>query len=767
MKNQKSTEMWENAFEKINEKYITEAAELAPASEFDNLYATPTEKSNGNLKFALAAAAAVVVSFIGVGFFFKGTGIEPLSPSAGSISTSNEEATPDVTEISDNGTMSTTTITLGENGEIITVVSKSDSATTTATLPPDEQQQILNEEHNETAEAETRPLTLADVINLSKKGDSLTWSDFEPFEGKDVGSGLYIMHYEINEEYSVTVGGVPYEAPWYINLVRNSGTENEEAIDIRTEDVLAFLSKASEPDAQYYTVKDKVLYISDEVAEIPAYMFSKATDFTQVSIPASVEKIGDYAFAGSAVKSVVFEGDAEIRDYAFVDCTGLESVSFLGDVKRIGVHAFSDCNIGGITLPDSFTNLGNNAFSGNKNIKVLYRGETYDSGNLYGLTSAVEIQAIRRADEKYNIKDSVLKISEGTTKIEPYAFEGIDSFTEVIIPEGVTEIGENAFAETKVKKITLPDSLTKIGDYAFYSSSLEEITIPSGVKEIGYSAFDRCGNLQKLTLNSGLEKIGERAFMLCSVLSDVEIPDTVREIRNDAFANTGLCSVKIPASVQRLGAGVFSHCIMLEEAVFEGRMNTIPDSCFYNCTSLRSVVLPEELRSIGIYSFYYCTSLDIVLPDTVKTIADGAFEGCTQFDGTFKPMPGATDDFVLVCPVSNPVIAEGYGSYENHKGIDYTGEAGQEVSAAADGTVSGVYWTKEYGNHVIIDHNNGFQTLYAHLDKINVDKGNKITAGRLIGTMGNTGLTTGVNLHFELLKDGVNLNPEDYIVLYN
>ena len=743
--------MWENAFEKINEQYITESAELAPVGETDNLRAVPSPKSTGNLKFALAAAAAVIVSFIGVGFFFRGTGIEPLSPASSATDISLDGGKPSATEISGSGTM-TTTIVTNNNGEIITVVSRSDEAVTTSTTPP---------------ETEKRPLTLADVIALSEKDDNLMWSDFEPFEGKEVGSGLYIMCYEINDEYSVMIGGVPAEKPMYVRLVRNYGAQNEEYIDLRTDDVLKFLNKAPAPADSNYTVKNKVLYISDEVTEIPEYMFTGATDFTQVSIPASVTKIGDYAFARSAVESVVFEGNVEICNYAFVDCINLKNVAFLNSVGRIGAHAFSDCSLGDISLPDNFTSLGNNAFSGNRNIKISYCGEIYDYSSLYSFEIAVYEQQTRNIASEYRIEASVLYIPEGTTKIEAHAFEGMDNFGEVVIPEGVTEIGEYAFANTKALRINLPDSLTKIGDYAFYSAyTLKEIEIPAKVKEIGYSAFDRCGGLEKVTLNSGLEKIGDRAFLCCGMLTEIEIPDTVKEIGVSAFENSGLLSVTIPSSVEKVDGAAFAMCVMLEEVIFEGSMDTIPDSCFSNCTALRSVTLPKGLSTINWYAFAYCTSLDIVLPDTVKFIGDGAFEGCTQFDGTLKPAdfaPETTDVFSLICPVDKPVINESYGSYNNHIGIDYGGEMGQNVFAAADGTVLGVQWKDGYGNCIIIDHGNGYQTLYAHLEERYIKEGEKVTAGQTIAGMGNTGLATGVHLHFELLKDGVNLNPQDYI----
>ncbi len=85
-----------------------------------------------------------------------------------------------------------------------------------------------------------RKLTLDDVVMLSQKGDALTWSDFERYQGQEIGSGLYIMCYEIDELFDVLVGGVPDETPWYISLKVNY--EADGSIDIRTEDVSTFIA---------------------------------------------------------------------------------------------------------------------------------------------------------------------------------------------------------------------------------------------------------------------------------------------------------------------------------------------------------------------------------------------------------------------------------------------------------------------------------------------------------------------------------------------
>ena len=100
---------------------------------------------------------------------------------------------------------------------------------------------------------EGRKLTLDDVVMLAQKGDALTWSDFEQYQGQEIGFGLYIMRYEIDELFDVLVGGVPKETPMYIYL--RAQNEAEDHIDIRTENVSAFIEahrndvpKAVEPN---------------------------------------------------------------------------------------------------------------------------------------------------------------------------------------------------------------------------------------------------------------------------------------------------------------------------------------------------------------------------------------------------------------------------------------------------------------------------------------------------------------------------------------
>jgi len=99
-----------------------------------------------------------------------------------------------------------------------------------------------------------------------------------------------------------------------------------------------------------------------------------------------------------------------------------------------------------------------------------------------------------------------------------------------------------------------------------------------------------------------------------------------------------------------------------------------------------------------------------------------------------------------------------------HKGDDIANAVGTPILAADSGTVVVAGWTNSgYGNHIIIDHGNGFQTLYAHLSQISVVTGTRVTRGTTIGLMGSTGRSTGSHLHFEIRTSSGNVDPMGYL----
>lgn len=100
-----------------------------------------------------------------------------------------------------------------------------------------------------------------------------------------------------------------------------------------------------------------------------------------------------------------------------------------------------------------------------------------------------------------------------------------------------------------------------------------------------------------------------------------------------------------------------------------------------------------------------------------------------------------------------------------HSGVDFEAKLGQPVYATADGIVEKAGWYHSYGNTVIIKHENGYQTLYGHLTRINVKEGQRVKSGDLVGKAGSTGRSTGTHLHYEIIKNGKKLNPSKFLSL--
>ena len=108
-----------------------------------------------------------------------------------------------------------------------------------------------------------------------------------------------------------------------------------------------------------------------------------------------------------------------------------------------------------------------------------------------------------------------------------------------------------------------------------------------------------------------------------------------------------------------------------------------------------------------------------------------------------------------------------FGGYvgEFHPGIDIKGSVGDEVYATADGIVVRNDWYGGYGNAVLIDHGSGLTTLYGHLSRVNVVPGQEVKTGDVIGFMGSTGRSTGPHVHYEIRKNGEDIDPAPFLTL--
>lgn len=104
-----------------------------------------------------------------------------------------------------------------------------------------------------------------------------------------------------------------------------------------------------------------------------------------------------------------------------------------------------------------------------------------------------------------------------------------------------------------------------------------------------------------------------------------------------------------------------------------------------------------------------------------------------------------------------------FGTTRNHYGVDFGGNTGEPIVAAAPGVVLTAGWMNGYGNTVVVSHGDGFTTLYAHQNEILVSTGDSVAGGDLIGRVGSTGWSTGPHLHWEIRVDGVAVDPEPYL----
>ena len=206
-----------------------------------------------------------------------------------------------------------------------------------------------------------------------------------------------------------------------------------------------------------------------------------------------------------------------IGDYAFRDCNNLKSITIPEGVTSIGSGAFYDCNILTAVHISSIEAWCKISFDGNFSNPLYYAHNLYLNGELV----------------------TELVIPEGMTSIGNYAFQGCSSLSAINIPESVTSIGNSAFSVCSgLTDITIPEGVTSIGNSAFYGcSSLTAITLPEGVTNIESSVFYNCTLLTSITPPEGVTSIGERAFGNCYSLTTIVLPKNLKNIYSQAFAN--------------------------------------------------------------------------------------------------------------------------------------------------------------------------------------------------------------------------------------
>lgn len=367
---------------------------------------------------------------------------------------------------------------------------------------------------------------------------------------------------------------------------------------------------------------------------------------TSIVIPARVAAVGGLSRGtfrnNTSLTSVTFEKGSRITSIpteAFNFCTALKSIHLPATVTEIERNAFIYCkSLAAVTIEEGgeILKIGNTAFKGTKlsvtNINALIKNVTEISEYAYQETTStvdedgtlvipegittIGREAFRKANGIKKIQFPSLLVS-----IESYAFSECSNLTEVVIPDGVISIGDSAFRGcASLKKVVVPSSVVDLGNYAFISCfALEEADVAC---DIGYRMFDGCDKLKNLTLGNTVTAIGDYAFNGCDSLERVVLPSSL--------TNVG----EVPA----IGREAFRDCKKLESVAFAENYNqiTIGESAFSGCINLSKVVFPSNLVNmdavnkvncaIGAYSFAGCTSLtELIGLEILEGIGDYAF----------------------------------------------------------------------------------------------------------------------------------------------
>lgn len=291
----------------------------------------------------------------------------------------------------------------------------------------------------------------------------------------------------------------------------------------------------------------------------------------------NLRTIGESAFCESRYTGSLTIPDSvvEIGERAFCDCGNLNGTLTLGkNLRMIGKEAFSGCAFtGSLTIPEGITEIADGTFS------FLYQSSGMFTGKL---TLPSTLKTIGASAFSYTDFSGELLIPDGVTSIGANAFKECDGFGGLLsLPDSVKTVGEWAFYLCKgFTGLKLSASLTKIEERSFaHMYGLKtEVVIPEGVTEIGEGAFS-CSHMPSVRFPSTLKKIGKQAFYLTFGLtnySTITFPNGLEVIEDEAFDSCYFKNaVVLPASIKSIGKKVF------DGYQYSGKRNDIPIGVYF------------------------------------------------------------------------------------------------------------------------------------------------------------------------------------------
>ena len=341
--------------------------------------------------------------------------------------------------------------------------------------------------------------------------------------------------------------------------------------------------------------------IPDSVTSIGAAAFRDCSSLASIEITDGVTSIGEGAFIGcSSLTSIeIPDSVTSIGDYAFSSCSKLTSIKIPDSVTSIGGQAFGYCNnLTSITIPDSVTSIGSHAFYYCSGLTSITIPDGVTSIGDYAFSSCSKLSAVYITDMEAwcNIEFSGERANPLTYAHNLY-LNG-ELVTNLVILDGVTNIGKWAFSGCGLTSITISDSVTSIGGFAFYNCrSLTNVVIGDSVTSVEGSAFYNCSNLTRLTIGKSVTNIGDEVFGGCNSLTNITVASG-----NSVYWMEGNCLVE------------YGRTLIV------GCKNSV-------------ITISSDIASIGDYAFEGCSFTNITIPDSVTSIGDRAFQNCSNLIG--------------------------------------------------------------------------------------------------------------------------------------
>lgn len=383
--------------------------------------------------------------------------------------------------------------------------------------------------------------------------------------------------------------------------------------------------------------------------------------------------IHPYAFYGSIIQYIVIPSSVRfIGEHAFDYCDSLKEIVIMNGTTYIGQYAFHQCgSVEKLYIPASVKYIGESAFYGMKLCETMYFGGTEDQWNndvekqkwAFGGIDDMERSIVYgNTDPEINLPEEapMLEFVESEDGKCYIASMNTFNYKHIIIPEMspagyvVKGIGTYAFQGRQLESIVIPEGVTYIGDYAFSEcTSLKNITLPDSLQNVGTDAFYNCGGGELVCTDDGVAKYlgcDNNPYVLLLEISDknitsYEINDRTRVIYGSSNAG-----------------GAFAYCYSLESITIPQSVRCIGEKAFYGCTALKNVVIEEGLIRIEDSSFQSCGIETVNLPASLSWIGPDAFSNCASLttvnyagsvhEWLYSGVAGVwseTGDYVIVC----------------------------------------------------------------------------------------------------------------------